>query len=169
MISNDLFHISILSPKFFLTSLFHIALTLRTGLLIPYPDIVAAALKTQSSHLAPIRWGHISNDTTHHDILDGMAVGTRHGSYLLTEQSAPLIHLSLISTIPTAIFPFPSHSQVAIMIGISRSFSSAKIINNQENAKKSSPYFIQLPFHFPFIPLPCNFFVVLSVYRLVLG
>jgi hypothetical protein len=118
MISINLFHISILCPKLFLTSLFHIALTLRTGLLIPYPDIVAAALKAQSSHLAPIGWGHISNDTTHHDILDGMAVGTRHGCYLLTEQSAPLIHLSLISTSLAAIFPFPSHSQVTIMIRI---------------------------------------------------
>ena len=118
MISNDLFHISVLCPKFFLTSLFHIALTLRTGLLIPYPDIVAAALKTQSSYLTSIRWGYIGNDTTHHDIPDGMAVGTRHGSYLLAEQSAPLIHLRLISTSLAAIFPFPSHSQVTIMIRI---------------------------------------------------
>lgn len=34
----------ILRPKLFLASLFHLALALWTGMLIPYPNIIAAAL-----------------------------------------------------------------------------------------------------------------------------
>ena len=45
----------------------------------------AATLQAQTSHLASVGGGNIGNDTTHNNILDGMAVRARHGCNLLTE------------------------------------------------------------------------------------
>ena len=76
---------------------------------VPYSDIIAAALQTQSSNFASIGWGHVGNDTTNHDVLDGFAIRARHSGYLLTEQSTSVIYLGFIATSLTAIFQFPSH------------------------------------------------------------
>ena len=78
---------------------------------IPNLDVVAAALQTQAAYLAPVRWSHIGNDTTHYKVLDGLAVWARHGRNLLTEESATLVHLGLIAALPAAIFQFPRHLQ----------------------------------------------------------
>ena len=42
-------------------------------------------------------------------VLDGMTVWAEHGRNMLTEQAAPLIHLSFVAADITAIFQFPSH------------------------------------------------------------
>ena len=52
---------------------------------IPGPDLIAAALEAQPSYLTPVGWSHISNDTPYDDVLDGLAVRTGHGCYLLSE------------------------------------------------------------------------------------
>jgi hypothetical protein len=99
----------LLCPKLLFACIFHFALTLRTGLHIPDADVIAATLQAQTAHLTSKRWGHVCNDTTHHKVLDGMAIIARYGSYLLSEQSASFVHLSLIATGLAAIFPFPGH------------------------------------------------------------
>ena len=96
-------------PKLLFSCFFHFALAFRTGLAIPYSDVFAAALQAQTAHLASVGWSHVGNDTTHHDVLDGMAVWAEHGCNLLTEQATSLIHLSFISTGLAAIFQFPGH------------------------------------------------------------
>ena len=99
----------ILRPKLFLASLFHLTLALGTGMPIPHSDFVAAALQTEPPHFAPIGRCHIGNNPTHHDVLDALAVGTRHGTYLLAEESSAFVHLGFVATFLTAIFEFPSH------------------------------------------------------------
>ena len=107
-------HVSIelllkLRPKLLIASLFHFSLTLGAGMLIPYPDAVAAAVEAQASHLTPIGWCHISDDATHHNILDGLTIRARHCRNLLTEEPTPFVCLGLIATSPAAISQFPSH------------------------------------------------------------
>ena len=116
---NDLFqetaglhaiHLGMVScPKLLFARIFHFALTLGAGLHVPYTDVIAATLQTQTSHLASIRWCHVGYDTTHHNVLDGLTVWAGHRRNLLTKQSSSLIHLSLIATGLTAIFQFPCH------------------------------------------------------------
>jgi len=96
-------------PELFISSFFHFSLASRTGLSIPYPDVIATALQAQTPHLAPVGWSDIGNDTTHNNVLYSMAVRTRHWCDLLAEQATSLIHLSLVPTGLTAIFQFPGH------------------------------------------------------------
>jgi hypothetical protein len=98
-----------LCPKLLFASIFHFALTLRTGLHIPDTDVIAATLQAQTAHLTSERWSHVCNDTTHHKVLDGVAMIARNGRYLLAKQSTSFIHLSLVATGLAAIFPFPRH------------------------------------------------------------
>ena len=76
---------------------------------VPYSDIIAAALQTEPADLASVRGCHVCNDTAHHNVLDALAVGTRHGTYLLAEESSAFVHLGFVATLATAIFEFPSH------------------------------------------------------------
>ena len=105
---------NVLCPKFFLACLFHLALALRASVLIPNPDVIAATLQTQSAHLASVRRSHIGNYATNNNVLDGLAVRACHGRNLLPEEPAPLVHLSLIAALLTAIFQFPSHLVIQI-------------------------------------------------------
>ena len=107
-----LYLLNVSCPKLLFACIFHFALTLRTGLHIPDTDVIAATLQAQTAHLTSERWGYVCNDTTHHKVLDGMAMIARYGRYLLTEQTAPFVHLSLIATGLTAIFPFPCHRSI---------------------------------------------------------
>ena len=93
---------------------------------VPYPDVIAAALQTQAAHLASVRWCHVGNDATHHDILDGLTVRARHRRNLLTKEPATFIHLSLVATGFAAIFQFPSHCIVKQV----ESIFDAKIAKN---------------------------------------
>jgi hypothetical protein len=61
-------------PKLLFTRIFHDSLALRTGFHIPDTDIIATALQAEATNFAPVRWSHVSNDSTHHDVLDGLAV-----------------------------------------------------------------------------------------------
>ena len=76
---------------------------------IPFPDVIAATLQTQPTHLASVGWGDVGNDTSHYDILDGLAVRTRHLNNLLTKEATPLIDIGLVATVFAAIFQFPCH------------------------------------------------------------
>ena len=96
-------------PKLFLSSFYHFSLASRTGLAIPYSDVITTTLQAQTPHLAPVGWSDIGNDTTHNNVLDSMAVRARHGCNLLAEQATSLIHFSLVATGLTAIFQFPGH------------------------------------------------------------
>jgi hypothetical protein len=76
---------------------------------IPYSDIITAALQTKPADFASIGGSHVGNDTTNHDVLDALAVGTRHGTDLLSEESSAFVHLGFVATLAAAIFEFPSH------------------------------------------------------------
>ena len=97
-------------PKFLFFGIVHYALAFRAGLSVPYPYVVAATIQAKPAYFTSVRWGHIGNDATNHDVLNGLAVWARHGCYLLTEQPAPLIHFGLVAAYPAAIFQFPSHT-----------------------------------------------------------
>ena len=62
------------SPELFVAGFFHFALTLWTGLLVPYLDVVATAVQTEPAHLASVGWGNVGNDTANNDVLDALAV-----------------------------------------------------------------------------------------------
>ena len=89
---------------------------------VPYADFVAAALQTEPAHLTSIGRCHVGrsssarllpegrkNDTSHHDVLDALAVRTQHGTDFLAEESSAFVHLGFIATFFAAIFKFPSH------------------------------------------------------------
>ena len=104
-----------LRPELFLARIFHLSLTfgistLGAGLHVPKTNTVAPTLQAQTAHLASVGWGHIGNDTTHNNVLDRLAVRTKHSRDLLTEQSPSLIHLGFIATSLATIFPFPGHA-----------------------------------------------------------
>lgn len=80
---------------------------------IPDAYLIATALQAQPPYLAPVGWRNIGDDAAHDDVLNRLAVRTRHRRNLLTEQAAPLVHLSLVATGSTAIFQFPSHNLAA--------------------------------------------------------
>ena len=112
-----IFAISIcLCPKLLFACIFHFAPTLRTGLHVPNTDIIAATLQAQAAHLASVRWCHVGDDTTNDNVLDGMAIRTKHGCNLLTKQSPSLIHLCLVATDFTAIFAFPGHAFILSLL-----------------------------------------------------
>jgi hypothetical protein len=77
--------------------------------LIPDTYLVTAALQAQSAYLASVGWSDIGDDAAHDDVLNRLAVRTRHRRNLLAEQAATLIHLGLVTTVLTAILQFPSH------------------------------------------------------------
>jgi hypothetical protein len=76
---------------------------------IPYSDIITAALQTKPADFASIGGSHVGNDTTHHDVLDALAIPARHGTDLLSEESSAFVHLGFVATLAAAIFEFPSH------------------------------------------------------------
>ena len=96
-------------PELLLACRFHCSLALGAGLFVPDADIVAAAVQTETANFASIGRRHIGNDTSNHDVLDGLAVRTTHGSDLLAEEAAAFVDLCLIATGLTAIFQFPGH------------------------------------------------------------
>jgi hypothetical protein len=69
-------HTDLLRPEFFFAGWGHLALALGAGVLVPNPDFIAATLQTQAAHFASVRWCHVGNDATNHQVLDGVAVGT---------------------------------------------------------------------------------------------
>ena len=125
-------------PKLFLSSFFHFSLASRTGLSIPYPDVIATALQAQTPHLAPVGWSDIGNDTTHNNVLYSMAVRTRHWCDLLAEQATSLIHLSLVPTGLTAIFQFPRH------LLSSKNIRLEMMLQSYENIWISHHFFVTL-------------------------
>jgi len=103
-----------LSPELFLARSLHLALTFRAGMLVPHPDMIAAAVQAEPPYLTPVRRGHIGDDTPHHDVLDRLAIGARHGCDLLAEEPTTFVHLGLIATGCAAIFQFPGHYQTYV-------------------------------------------------------
>ena len=99
----------LLRPELFLASRLHLALTPWTGMFIPQSDVITAALQTQTANLTSIGRCHVGNDATYHDVLDGLAVRTRHSRNLLTKESTTFVHIGRVATLLTAIFQFPSH------------------------------------------------------------
>jgi len=71
-------------PELFFAGVLHLALTLWTGLHVPDTNPVAATLQAQTAHFAPVGRCDIGDDAAHDDVLNRMAVGTRHRHDLLT-------------------------------------------------------------------------------------
>jgi len=99
----------ILRPKFFVAGWLHTALAFGTGLFVPYFDAVAAALQTEAAGLGIERGSDIADDTAGDQRLDGVAVGTRHGSDVLAEKTDTLVIKSLVTTREALIFNLPTH------------------------------------------------------------
>ena len=107
---TNLFEFFITSrPELPFASFLHLSLTLGTRPHVPDTYLVTATLQAQPAYLASVGRRDIGDDATHDDVLNRLAVRTRHSRNLLTEQAAPLIHLSLVAAGLTAIFQFPSH------------------------------------------------------------
>jgi len=87
-------------------------------------------LQTEAADLAPEGGGYVSYDATDNNVLDGVAMGTRDGGNLLAEQAAPFVHLGLVATGLTAIFPFPCHDAM-------RMNNFCKDTNKQEEYQKN--------------------------------
>ena len=98
-----------LRPELFFARFFHLALTFRTGVLIPYPDVIATAVQAQTTYLTSVRWSHIGNNATDDDVLDGLAIRARHGRNFLTKETTAFIYLGFVATCLTVIFQFPCH------------------------------------------------------------
>jgi len=71
--------------------------------------MIAATLQTEPADLTSVRRCHVGNNPAHHDVLDALAVGTRHGTNLLAEESSAFVHVGFVATQAAAIFEFPSH------------------------------------------------------------
>jgi hypothetical protein len=100
---------------------------------VPYSDMLAAALQTKPADLASVRGCHVCNDTAHHNVLDALAVWTRHGTDLLAEESSAFVHLGFVATLATAIFEFPSH------FFTESSMTLRELINSVEDGRYQSP------------------------------
>ena len=101
-------------PELLLARFLHPALALGTCSLIPDTYLVTAALQAQSAHLAPVGWCDIGDDATHDDVLNRLAVRTRHRRNLLTKQTTTLIYLGLVAAVLAAILQFPSHAFIRL-------------------------------------------------------
>lgn len=91
-------------PKLLFPCRRHLTLTLRTGLLVPDTDAVAATVEAQPARRTPVGWCHVSNDAADHKMLDRLAVGAAHCGNLLMEESSSFIYISLVSTGFTTVF-----------------------------------------------------------------
>ena len=98
-------------PELLFAGVLHLALTLWAGLHVPDTNPVAATLQTQTAHFAPVGGCHIGDDAAHDDVLNRMAVGTRHRHDLLTEQATPLIYIGLVTAVCATVFLLPSHER----------------------------------------------------------
>ena len=116
-----------LRPEFLLTGERHLAATFRAGVLVPWPDSIAAAVQTQSSSLAAERRCHISNDATDDQLLNGLAVGAAHGCDVLSEQPVSLVDFGLIAALLALIFLFPRHVRMISRLLLQRYIISDKV------------------------------------------
>ena len=98
-------------PELLFAGVFHLALTPGAGMLVPKANPVAAALQAQTAHFAPVGGCHIGDDAAHDDVLNRMAVGTRHRHDLLSEQATPLIYIGLVTAVCATVFLLPSHEK----------------------------------------------------------
>ena len=116
-----------LRPEFLFTREHHLAATFWAGVLIPWPDSVAAAVQTQSSSLAAERRCHICNDATDDQLLNGFAVGAAHGCDVLSEQPVSLVDFGLIAALLALIFFLPRHVMLISRLLLQRYIISDKV------------------------------------------
>ena len=89
-------------------------------------------MQTEAAHLGAERGGYITDHTTHNEVLDGMTVGTTHGGDMLSEESFPLVYLSLVAAIHTPIMFLPCHSSVMLYAAkLLKNFTSCNIFNEK--------------------------------------
>lgn len=75
----------------------HLASALRTGLLVPYLDAVAAAEQAKATCLRGEGRSDAANGAANDKVLDGVAVGTRHRRDVLSEQSATFVNVCSVT------------------------------------------------------------------------
>jgi hypothetical protein len=95
-----------LRPEFFLFGGFHLSGTAWAGVFVPDSDVAAAAFQAQSAGFATEGRGYVGNDAADNDVLDGMAVGARHGCNLLIEQATTFIDFGFVAALDAAVFEF---------------------------------------------------------------
>lgn len=95
-----------LRPEFFLFGGLHFSGTAWAGVFVPNPDVAATAFQAQSAGFATEGGGYVGNDATDNNVLDGMAVGARHGRNLLIEQATTFIDFGFVAAFQAAVFEF---------------------------------------------------------------
>lgn len=73
---------------------------------VPDSDVAAATFQAQSAGFATEGGRHVGDDAADNDVLDGMAVGARHGCNLLIEQSTTFIDFGFVAAFQAAVFEF---------------------------------------------------------------
>ena len=89
----------LLCPKLLLACKLHHSTAFWTCFLVPYTDALTATMQAEPANLASKRWGYIGNDATHHQMLDGLAVGTTDCGYFLTKQASALIKFGFVTAV----------------------------------------------------------------------
>lgn len=95
-----------LRPEFFLFGGLHLSGTAGAGVFVPDPDVAATTFQAQSAGFATEGGRHVGDDATDNDVLDGMAVGARHGRNLLIEQATTFIDFGFVAAFQAAVFEF---------------------------------------------------------------
>ena len=98
-----------LCPELLFLRICHCSTAFRTSVAIPSSDAVAATAQTKTAYLRTERLCYVADDSTNHQILNRVTVGTTDGRDVLSEESFPFVSLRLISAFSTSVFPFPSH------------------------------------------------------------
>lgn len=87
----------ILRPELLFSGKFHLATALRTRLVVPRFDAVAATVEAQTTSQSGEGGRRVAYDTTHNKWLDGMAVGTTDAFYVLTHEAAAFVVVAFIA------------------------------------------------------------------------
>ena len=95
-----------LRPESFLFGGFHFSGTAGAGVFVPDSDVAATTFQAESAGFATEGRGYVGDDATDNDVLDGMAVGARHGRNLLIEQATTFIDFGFVAAFQAAVFEF---------------------------------------------------------------
>jgi hypothetical protein len=80
-----------------------------TSLSVPDRDFVTAAIQAKPPDNAPERRCGVTDDASHNERLDGLAVATCHFDDMLAHESTTFEHFSLIAAVRALVSDFVSH------------------------------------------------------------
>lgn len=98
-----------LCPELYIICWNHFLATTWTSMTIPFNNIFASTLQTESIGKSLEWWCSIANNTADHQRLNSAAVRAAHHDDMLTHEAVSLVYLSFIATTHTFIFIHPCH------------------------------------------------------------